>query len=211
MLIIGAGPSGLAVSNCLSHHSISNTILEMEDCCASLWKKRTYDRLHLHLGKEFCYLPYMRHSPSCPTFMPKDTFIDYIDSYVSEFNINPRYSRSVQLASYDRESGKWRVEAKNTLTGEREVYLARFLVVASGENGEGVIPEIPGLGAFKGKILHSVGYRSGREFKDQTVLVVGCGNSGMEIAYDLSNYGAHSSIVVKNPVKPLPIHIVPAN
>ncbi|XP_030518878.2 probable indole-3-pyruvate monooxygenase YUCCA10 [Rhodamnia argentea] len=200
VLIVGAGPSGLAVSNCLSHLSIRNIVLEREDYCASLWRKRSYDRLNLHLAKEFCLLPYMPHASSSSTFMSRKSFLEYIDSYISRFGIEPRYCRSVEEGSYIENERKWRVEARNTSTQEKEVYMAQFLVVATGENSKGFIPELPGLDGFEGKTIHSSEYKSGKDYENKEVLVVGCGNSGMEISYDLSNFGAHTSIVIRSPL-----------
>ncbi|KAL4644006.1 hypothetical protein ACB092_02G132400 [Castanea dentata] len=199
VLIVGAGPSGIATAACLTHHSIPYVLLEREDCHASLWKKGTYDRLGLHLAKQFCSLPYKPHPPKTPTFLSKEHFVRYIDEYVSQFDINPRYHRSVESASYDNSENKWRVEAKNTIEGKVEVYVAEFLVVATGENSEVYIPDVTGLDSFKGEIVHSKQYKSGLKYQDQDVLVVGYGNSGMEIAYDLSNFNCHPSIVVRGP------------
>ncbi|XVE83334.1 hypothetical protein DITRI_Ditri16bG0080500 [Diplodiscus trichospermus] len=199
VVIVGAGPSGLATSACLSAHSIPHVILEKEDVYASLWKKRTYDRLKLHLAKEFCSLPLKPHSPDSPTYIPKDIFVEYLDDYVSTFNIRPQYQRSVELACYDEIDGKWRIEAKNMQSGNTEIYVAEFLVIASGENSAKYIPDLPGLDTFEGEIFHSCEYKSGFKYENKDVLVVGCGNSGMEISYDLSNYGAQSSIVIRNP------------
>uniref|UniRef100_A0A7N2KRX2 Flavin-containing monooxygenase n=1 Tax=Quercus lobata TaxID=97700 RepID=A0A7N2KRX2_QUELO len=172
VLIVGAGPSGLATSACLTRHSIPHLVLEREDCYASLWKKRTYDRLGLHLAKEFCFLPHKPLPPDAPTFMPKDFFLKYVDDYVSQFNINPLYHRIVESASLVEAGKKWRIEAKNTLEGNVEVYHAEFLVVASGENNEGYIPDIKGLSSFPGEILHSNHYKSGSRYKSKDVLVV---------------------------------------
>ncbi|GMN57823.1 hypothetical protein TIFTF001_026927 [Ficus carica] len=223
VVIVGAGPAGLASSACLNVESISNIVLEREDCCASLWKKRSYDRLRLHLAKEFCSLPYKEHSPETSTFMSKDTFISYIDSYVSEFNITPRYSRSVESAFYDEKMKKWRIKAKNGVSGEMERYSSDYLIVASGENNEAFVPEVQGLTSFKGELIHSSEYKNGKRYKGKDVLVVGCGNSGMEISHDLSEYDARTSIVIRSPfhvltknmvhmgmlmTKYLPVHIV---
>uniref|UniRef100_A0ACD5VUA4 Uncharacterized protein n=1 Tax=Avena sativa TaxID=4498 RepID=A0ACD5VUA4_AVESA len=49
VLIVGAGPAGLAMAACLNQLSIPYVILEREDCSASLWHNRAYDRLKLHL------------------------------------------------------------------------------------------------------------------------------------------------------------------
>ncbi|EEF42039.1 probable indole-3-pyruvate monooxygenase YUCCA11 [Ricinus communis] len=200
VVIVGAGPAGLATSACLNRLSIPNIVLEREDCYASLWKKRAYDRLKLHLAKQYCQLPHMPYPPGTPTFVPRTDFVSYLDKYVSEFDVNPKYNKSVERAFYDQESENWRVEVNDICLDVCEVYAARFLVVATGENSEGFVPEIPGLDGFGGMFIHSNKYVTGKQFNGKDVLVVGCGNSGMEIAYDLSNWGANTSIVARSPV-----------
>ncbi|RZR90392.1 hypothetical protein BHM03_00018245 [Ensete ventricosum] len=195
VVIVGAGPSGLATAACLSVLTIPYVVLEREDCSAAMWKLRTYDRLQLHLAKRFCELPHMPIPRNAPTYLPKAEFIQYLDAYVERFNINPVYSTDVELASYDQDSKTWRVMARNRLSDQVEEYRSRFLVVASGENSEGFIPDLPGLQSFSGEILHSSSYKSGRPYTDKSVLVVGSGNSGMEIAYDLAEHQARTSIL----------------
>ncbi|GFQ02365.1 probable indole-3-pyruvate monooxygenase yucca11 [Phtheirospermum japonicum] len=114
VLIVGAGPGGLATSACLNLQNIPNIVLEREDCCASLWKKRAYDRLKLHLAKQFCELPHMPFPPNAPTYVPKRDFIQYLDDYVSHLNVTPLCHRRVVCASFD---GNWLVVAKNTIFG----------------------------------------------------------------------------------------------
>lgn len=200
VVIVGAGPAGIGTSGCLNKHSIPNIVLERDDCNASLWRKRTYDRLKLHLGKEFCNLPHMPFPSGSPNFISRIDFLRYIDRYVSRFMINIRYNRSVESATYDDKNGKWRVIVRDTASNVDEVYVADYLVVATGENCEGIIPKIEGLEGFEGEYMHCSKYMNGRAWYDMNVLVVGCGNSGMEIAYDLSNWGANTSIVIRSPV-----------
>lgn len=84
-----------------------------------------------------------------------------------------------------------------------QCYVGRFLVVATGENCDAFIPEVDGLSEFKGEVIHSTAYKSGKGYENKKVLVVGAGNSGMEIALDLSEHGAKTSIVVRSPVRTL--------
>ncbi|KAK2364608.1 putative indole-3-pyruvate monooxygenase YUCCA10 [Trifolium repens] len=200
VVVVGAGPSGLSVAATLTNQSIPYIILERENCFASLWKKYSYDRLHLHLKKQFCELPHKPFPPSFPSYISKEKFLQYLEDYVSHFKINPLYHRTVESAEYDEGSEKWKVKAMNKDSGEVEEYDGKFLVVASGETSDPFVPEIEGLKSFPGKVIHSTGFKNGKEFKDEHVLVVGSGNSGMEIALDLINNGAKTSIVVRSPV-----------
>jgi len=128
-IVVGAGPSGLSAAACFTKHSIPYIILEREDCFASLWKKYSYDRLHLHLKKHFCQLPHKPFPRSFPPYVPKNQFLQYLDDHVSHFAIAPLYRRTVELAQYDHARRCWKVEARNGDSGEVEKYCGRFLVV----------------------------------------------------------------------------------
>ncbi|CAM0153085.1 unnamed protein product [Urochloa decumbens] len=200
VLIVGAGPVGLAVLACLSQLSIPYIIVERVDCSASLWRRRAYDRIKLHLAKDFCALPHMPYPNGTPTYVPKKEFVEYLDYYAEHFGVEPRYYISVESAAYDDGARRWVVDARHTTASTKVQLMARFLIVATGENAVGVLPEVPGKESFPGETVHSSTYRSGGAYAGKRVLVVGCGNSGMEIAYDLANHGADTSIVVHSPV-----------
>ncbi|XP_043720033.1 probable indole-3-pyruvate monooxygenase YUCCA10 [Telopea speciosissima] len=200
VIVAGAGPSGISVSACLNLQSIPHILLEREDIYCPIWTKKSYDRLHLHLAKQFCELPHMPFPNSYPTYVPRKLFVQYLDDYVTQFKVNPVYNRSIESATYDKAAGKWLIKAKNIKMDEVEEYSSRFLVVATGETTDPFIPEINGIESFTGEFLHSTKYKTGAPFANKSVLVVGCGNSGMEIAYDLSNFGAKTSIIIRNPL-----------
>ncbi|MBA0579505.1 hypothetical protein Gorai_021758, partial [Gossypium raimondii] len=106
----------------------------------------------------------------------------------------------------DETSGFWRVKTIVT-SGSNKIeleYICRWLVVATGENAERVVPDIQGLAEFGGEVIHACEYKSGEKFQGQKVLVVGCGNSGMEVSLDLCNYNASPSMVVRSSVHVLP-------
>ncbi|XP_043720030.1 probable indole-3-pyruvate monooxygenase YUCCA10 [Telopea speciosissima] len=200
VIVAGAGPTGISTSACLNLQSIPHILLEREDIYCPIWTKKTYDRLHLHLAKQFCELPHMPFPDSYPTYVPIKQFVQYLDDYVTQFKVNPVYNRSIESAAYDKVAGKWLVKARNIKTDEVQEYMSTFLVVATGETTDPFIPEIKGIESFKGEVLHSTKYKTGEPFGNKSVLVVGCGSSGMEIAYDLSNFGAKTSIIIRNPV-----------
>ncbi|KAF7840100.1 putative indole-3-pyruvate monooxygenase YUCCA10 [Senna tora] len=125
----------------------------------------------------------MPHPPSAPTFLSKAYFLRYVDEVERE----------------------WRVETRSARGGSSssvvvEAYVAKYVVVASGENSEACVPQVEGLEGFMGEVVHSKDYKSGFKYKGKEVLVVGSGNSGMEIAYDLNHWGAQASVVIRSPV-----------
>ncbi|PON57950.1 Flavin monooxygenase-like enzyme [Parasponia andersonii] len=201
-ILVGAGPSGLAASACLSCQGVPCLVLEKADCIASLWQQRTYDRLKLHLPKQFCQLPFLGFPEDFPKYPTKDQFISYMESYASHFSIKPRFNQAVRAAEFDSGSGFWRVRTQDS------EYISRWVIVATGENAEPVVPEILGLDRFNGPVVHTSGYKSGCEFRNQKVLVVGCGNSGMEVSLDLCRHNAVPHMVVRNTVHVLPREIL---
>lgn len=201
-VIVGAGPSGLAVSACLKEQGVPFVVIERTDCIASLWQKRTYDRLKLHLPKNFCQLPKLPFPEEYPEYPTKKQFITYLENYAQKFDIKPRFNECVQSARYDEACHLWRVVTVSTTgpTRSETEYICQMLVVATGENAEGVVPEIDGLQDFSGEVIHVKDYKSGAKYTGKKVLVVGCGNSGMEVSLDLSNHNAKPSMVVRSSV-----------
>ncbi|GAU21096.1 hypothetical protein TSUD_10130 [Trifolium subterraneum] len=180
-LIVGAGPSGLAVAAYLKQKGVPSLILERSNCIASLWKLKTYDRLRLHLPKQVCELPLMKFPCGFPTYPTKQQFIEYLESYSEKFDIRPWFNETVMHAEFEDALGFWRVrsEGKGGMVTE---FVCRWLIVATGENAEAVVPEIEGVGEFGGSIRHT----------------------SMEVCLDLCNHDAAPSIVVRDSVHILP-------
>ncbi|KAJ9548790.1 hypothetical protein OSB04_021333 [Centaurea solstitialis] len=193
-VIVGAGPSGLAAAACLKNHGVPSVILEQANCIASLWQFKTYDRLRLHLPKQFCQLPLMPFPLDFPTYPTKEQFLAYLESYAQNFDLKPVFNATVVTAEFDGRCGFWRVKTEVT------EYVCRWLIVATGENAVEVVPRLEGMNEFNGPILHTSSYKSGEGFEHKSVLVVGCGNSGMEVCLDLCNYNAFPSLVVRDTV-----------
>ncbi|KAJ3702766.1 hypothetical protein LUZ61_006471 [Rhynchospora tenuis] len=202
-IIIGAGPSGLAIAASLTVLSVPYIILERSTGIADLWTNRTYDRLSLHLPKQFCELPHLPFPPNFPIYPSKSQFIQYLETYTLHFSITPHFSQNVIETRYDTSSSVWRVKTKDC-NGNMMVYVSKWIVVATGENAEPVVPMVKGRERFKGDVLHSSEYRNGERFKGKEVLVIGCGNSGMEICLDLFDHGAHPFLSVRSGVHILP-------
>jgi indole-3-pyruvate monooxygenase len=197
-IVVGAGPAGLSVAACLRERGVPSVVLDRADCVASLWQYGTYDRLRLHLPRHFCELPGMPFPDSYPEYPTKRQFISYLEAYAAHFGVHPRFNTSVTSARYDDDAGLWRVHAENG--GVVTEYIGRWLVVATGENAEHVLPEIDGIKDFCGRVSHVSEYKSGAPYSGKHVIVVGCGNSGMEVCLDLCDHNALPAMVARDSV-----------
>jgi len=189
--VIGAGPAGLAVGACLRKAGLNFIILERNQKVASSWH-RHYERLHLHTVKQLSSLPYFPFPAAYPRYVPRNLMIEYLDSYAANFDLNPRFGDTAR--SVRRNGNDWFIQSASSSIS------APYVVVASGFNTEPVIPSVPGMENFRGKVIHSAEYINARPFAGQSVLVIGMGNSGAEVALDLSEGGARTSISLRNGV-----------
>lgn len=199
VVIVGAGPAGLAVAALLTRARVPYTLLDKADSVGSAWRSH-YDRLRLHTPRWRSHLPELDMPRSYPRYPSRQQVVEYLDGYARYFNIQPRLNEKVTRAR--REGQRWHV---STDKGE---YTGRALVVASGYNEIPVSPEWPGKNKFSGTIMHSSAYRNGSAFKGKRVLVVGLGNSGGEIAIDLHEHGARPTLAVRSPVNVIPREIL---
>jgi indole-3-pyruvate monooxygenase len=191
VLIVGAGPAGLAVAACLKREKVPCIVLEQNDQVGSSWA-RHYARLHLHTDKAHSALPYFDFPKSFPRYPSRQQVVDYLGNYARHHQIEPVFGQRVERAQ--RTDLGWEVRTQG------KVYRAASLVVAAGYNREPQRPIWPGQGRYQGEVQHSSDYTDGARFKGQRVLVVGLGNSGGEIAIDLWEHGALPTLAVRSPV-----------
>jgi len=195
VVIVGAGPAGLAVGACLRRAALDFVILEMAHEIAPAWR-RHYRRLHLHTVKAFSALPHAPFPQDYPRYVPREKMVAYLDAYAERFDLRPRFGETVKSVR--------RKEDGYVLETETETFNASHVVIASGSNAEPFVPSLPEMELFKGRRLHSADYTEAAPFAGQSVLVVGMGNTGAEIALDLAERGARPTLSVRNGV-----HIVP--
>jgi indole-3-pyruvate monooxygenase len=195
VLVIGVGPAGLAVAACLRQQGVAHTVVTRDNSVAAAWR-RHYERLHLHTVKRHSALPGTPWPASAPRYPSRQQVVDYLDAYAKAHHIQPQLGVEVQQVR----RGPDRFEVQ-TSAGPLHPHT---VVVATGYNGVPKRPDFAGADSFTGLSMHSRDYRNATPFKGRRTLVVGCGNSGAEIALDLAEHGVDVSMVVRGPV-----HVVP--
>lgn len=176
VLVVGAGPAGLASAYYLERAGISYTVVERAPIAGSTWAN-LYASLRLNTATVVSHLPGKRLPLRFGFYPTGRQFYEYLREYVAEHSFNIVYGVTVNRVSPDGDG--WRVETS--------IGTARFraVIVASGRFGKPYIPEIPGYDAFEGQILHAHDYCQPEPFTGKRVLVVGNGPSGVDIALEL--------------------------
>lgn len=195
-LIVGAGPAGLAVAACLTKKNIDYIIVEASNYVGNTWRNH-YKRLHFHTAKRYSSLPFKKFDKEFNRFPSRQQLVRYLEDYAKNFSIKPIFNENIAKISQN-EDGSY------LANGAKHNYSAKNLVIATGFNKNPKSPKWQGMETFTGNILHSSEYLQGLEFEDKKVLVVGFGNSGVEIALDLYEYGAVAALSVRSPVNVLP-------
>ena len=192
VLIIGAGPAGLAVAGSLVQRGRTPLVVEQAEQVASSWRGH-YERLHLHTVKQLSALPGVPFPDHCPRYVSRQALVDYLADYAQRHRIAPRLGERVLAIT--RSGAGWQ-----TLTQAGTRYESRSVVLATGANCEPRLPTLPGQTQYRGRVLHSREYRNAAPFAGQRVLVVGMGNTGAEIALDLVEQGVQAALSVRSPV-----------
>jgi cation diffusion facilitator CzcD-associated flavoprotein CzcO len=135
-------------------------------------------------------LPGVPFAADDPRYVSRARVVDYLEHYAARFDLKPRFGESVH--SVRRRDGAWLVESTSSTISARDV------VIASGNSAEPITPAVPGIAAFTGTTMHSAEYKNPKPFVGQSVLVIGMGNTGAEIALDLAEGGAQPTISIRN-------------
>ncbi len=182
VVVIGAGPSGLAVARELGHrHRVSALVLEKAAAPAVSWRNR-YDNFRLNTNGFLSHLPGQRIPLTAGRWPTKEDMVRYFDRYVQLQDINLQLGCEVD--GIGRAAGGWLVD---TSSGEIRT---SAVVLATGKYHTPVVPPWPGLAGFDGMLVHSGDFRNAWPYRGRDVLVVGAGNSAADIAVQLAEGGA---------------------
>jgi putative flavoprotein involved in K+ transport len=198
-VIIGGGQSGLSVGYHLARRGRRFVILDATERIGDSWRKR-WDSLRLFTPARYSGLAGLRFPAPAVSFPTKDEMADYLEAYAARFDLPVR--TGVRVDGLYREGDRYVIAS-----GDRR-FEAEHVVVATGANQ---LPKVP---AFADELhsrilqLHSSQYRHPSELREGAVLVVGAGNSGAEIAFEVSR--THSTYLSGKPSGQLPVRHGPA-
>ncbi|MGF6833131.1 putative flavoprotein involved in K+ transport [Paenarthrobacter sp. TE4293] len=193
-VIVGGGQAGLALGYWLVREGREFVILDENARAGDAWRGR-WDSLRLFTPAKYDGLPGRPFPGDRLAFPTKDQLADYLEDYVRHFDLP--FVSSVHVEDIQAEGEGFAVRA-----GDR-TWHTRNVVIATGGH------RLPKQPAFADELdprilqLHSQDYRNPGQLRDGTVLVVGLGNSGAEIALDVVR--SHSTVLSGKPSGEMPM------
>jgi putative flavoprotein involved in K+ transport len=185
VLVIGAGPAGIASAYYLQRAGIAYQVVDSARVIASTWAG-LYPSLRLNTSRFFSHLPGARFPPRFGIFPTAHQYHAYLVDFVARHRLNIRLGVSVERVIPDGEG--WRVEMRAGDSTELAWFPA--VITAAGRFANPYSARLPGLDAFAGEVLHAHDYHDPAPFTGKRVMVVGNGPSGMDIAVEI---GAHNA------------------
>jgi putative flavoprotein involved in K+ transport len=205
VVVVGAGPAGLAVAAMLIRRGVDSLVLERTDQVASSWRAR-YDSLRLNTPRITSTLAGYRMPRRYGRWPARDDVVEYLDEYARKHRI--RIEFATELRRVERAGGAGDADPGGAVPWEFDTtggqIAARFGVLATGHDAEPKVPNWPGKEGFAGELIHSVSYRNPEPFKGKDVLVVSARNTGSEIAYELTTAGCRVWTSMRTPPSVFP-------
>lgn len=203
MLIIGAGPSGLAAAHVLCTE-FSVSLAESRDAIGGTWilteagdsGTAMYPGLRTNIPNELMAFRNERFPDGTAAFPGQAEVLAYLEGMARKWGIldNIELRTEVVGAEWDAEKRVWNVDL--TRLGEEGVETRRtepfeFLLACNGHYSVPQIPSIPGLDSFRGISMHSKFFRTPDTFANLRVMVVGGASSGLDISRILTASASH--------------------
>lgn len=191
--IIGAGPAGLSAAVALQALGIAFEIVDAGIGVGGIWdidraETPMYHAAHFISSRTLSGFRDFPLPDDYPDYPRHDQVLRYVRAYADHHDLTRHVrTRTRVVRAEPRDAGGWEVTLD---TGERLRWDA--LVVATGTTWEPNMPTVPG--SFEGEQMHSFAFRSGDVFQGKRVLVVGGGNSGVDIACEAARC-AHRAII----------------
>lgn len=199
--IVGAGASGLTAIKACLEQNMTPVCFEWTRHIGGLWRYREED-VHglasvmrstiINSSKELSAFSDFPPPKEFPNYMHNSKMIRYIEMYAKEFDMvkhikfEHEVKEIVPAADFD-ETGRWNVKVRPVGSEQEIEETFDGVMVCAGHHVFPIIPEFPGQDEFKGRIIHTHSYKKPNGYDDKRVLVVGVGNSGGDVAVELSN------------------------
>jgi putative flavoprotein involved in K+ transport len=191
IIVIGGGQSGLAAARAAVDHGLAPVVLEAGPEPVGSWPNY-YDSLKLFSPAEYSGMPGAPFPGAADRYPGRDEVVEYLRRHAVGLDIDIRTETRVSAVEASDDGFLLR-------TSGGETHRAAGVVAASGSFGNPYLPVLPGQETFGGNLLHVAEYRNPKPFAGQRIVVVGAGNSAVQVGYELAEV-AEVTLATRQPI-----------
>ncbi|WP_329521560.1 flavin-containing monooxygenase [Spirillospora sp. NBC_01491] len=201
-IIIGGGQAGLATARVALDLGLTPLVLEAARSAAGSWP-HYYDSLALFSPARRSALPGAPFPGDPDGYPTRDEVIAYLAGYAERLDADIRTGHRVVKVAAGVGAGARPGRALEVAVESGESFTAPAVIAATGAFSRPHRPDVPGLDSFTGTVLHSSQYRRPGEFAGGRVVIVGGGNSAVQIAIELAGH-CRVTLATRHPLRFMP-------
>ena len=214
--ILGAGACGLVAIKEVLEDGLSPKCFEIDSDLGGLWNvnrssssSSVYYSTVINTSKEMMCFSDFPMPKDFPSYCPHDKVLEYFRLYCDHFNLRNYIAFETRIDLIEKsddfeETGSWKLTITDLKSKKVNVEIFDFVLICNGHHGDKNVPHINGQDLYKGLTLHSMEYFKPDGFEGKSVVVVGSGNSGCDMAVDLSRNSKQVYLVTRNGAWVLP-------
>ncbi|EIN08060.1 FAD/NAD(P)-binding domain-containing protein [Punctularia strigosozonata HHB-11173 SS5] len=199
VVVIGAGPAGLVTCKTLVEAGLDPVILESEYAIGGTFRYRSYENANLVSSKQLTSFSDFRLPREHPDHLTLEEYVQYLEAYVEHFKLAARIQFGCKVVNVSRDTDGTHVvtyvrrAASSDTSQEQERIQAKYVAVCSGLHVTPAVPSIPGVenvlkrrseGAPLPEVYHSAVYKRRSQLQGRRVMILGTGETGMDLAYE---------------------------
>lgn len=206
--IVGGGASGLTAIKACLEQNLTPVCYEWTKNVGGLWRYREDDIYGLasvmrstiiNSSKELSAFSDFPPPNDYPNYFHNSKMIKYLEMYAKEFDLKKYVNFEHKVLDIEQaddfdDTGRWRVRVKKINSDEEIENTFDGVMVCAGHHVFPIVPEFPGQEEYQGKVVHTHSYKKPNGYDDKKVLVVGVGNSGGDVAVELSSIASQVCI-----------------
>lgn len=203
--IIGAGPSGLSIARALAKAQLPFVIYEKHRNTGGLWDIENegspmYESAHFISSKTLSGFPAFPMPDDYPDYPTRKQLCAYIQAFAKHFDLEKDIIFNIKIEKVEKHEDSWKLT-----TAKGESYFHQELICANGTLWQPNIAQY--RGTFSGIIRHSNTFKKSTEFLNKRVLVVGGGNSGVDIACEAASFADEAYLSMRRGYYFIPKHV----
>ncbi|PAV61205.1 hypothetical protein WR25_06839 [Diploscapter pachys] len=201
VLVVGAGPNGLPAIRWGKLYDVDVICFEASDKIGGLWRYKPTETDEssvmkstvINTSKELCSYSDFPPEPEMANYMHNTEMLRYFQMYAEQYDLIKHIKFEHKVVNIERASnyettGKWTVKYTDN-NGEEKHDTFDGVLLCTGHHQFPNIPHFEGQEKFNGKITHSHSYKDHRGYEDKVIVCVGVGNSGVDVAVEMSRVG----------------------